>query len=238
MFKLMTLNLWCYFDWENRKDTIISVINDLNPDVIAFQEAQTNHAFSAWPQSDSIADTCGFKYRVFAPTYKRDGQIDREGGMTQETSFGLALISKYPIITSETYFLRQHPGHDEACSVLFVKLAINDKEVDVCNVHFGSSDLFSDLHMNELMDVCEERNVQPIILGDFNHFNLSVYKETRLKNYTISTDIAEYESIPKDNGTLDYIVVPKTQYSINSVMCPNEYVSDHRALLASIIENI
>ncbi len=230
----MTLNLWCYFDWENRKDTIVSVVKNLNPDVVAFQEAQTNHSFSPLPQSDFVAEACSFKYRVFAPTYKRDGQIDKEGGMTQETSFGLALISKYPVIASETYFLRQHPDHDEACSVLFVKLDINGEEVDVCNVHFGNSDLFSDLHMNELMDICEERGIHPIILGDFNHFNLSIYKENRLKDYTITTDVAEYESMPKNNGTLDYIVAPKEQYSIDSVTCPIEYVSDHRAVFASL----
>lgn len=237
MLTLMTLNLWGYFDWENRKDTITSVINKLNPDVIAFQEAQTNHSFSPWPQSDFIADICNFKYRIFAPTYRRDGQVDKKGGMTQETSFGLALISKYPIISSETYFLRQHPDHDEACSVLFVKLDMNGEEVDVCNVHFGNSDLFSDLHINELMDLCEERSVQPIILGDFNHFQLDMYKEKRLKGYSLTTDIAKYESMPKNNGTLDYIVVPAKKYSLKKVICPAEYVSDHRALFASIEKN-
>jgi endonuclease/exonuclease/phosphatase family metal-dependent hydrolase len=233
MLKLMTLNLWCYFDWENRKNNITSVIKKLNPDIIALQEVQTNHSFSAWPQSNIIADSCGFKYRVFAPTYRRDGQIDKNGDMTQETSYGLALISKYPVISSETYFLRQHPDHDEACSVLFVTLAVDSKEIVLCNVHFGNSDLFSDLHLNELMDLCEERKICPILLGDFNHFNLSVYKTTRLKDYSITTDVAEYISIPKNNGTLDYIVVPADIYSIQSVVCPSEYVSDHRAVFAS-----
>jgi len=40
--------------------------------------------------------------------------------------------------------------------------------------------------------------------------------------------------MPKNNGTLDYIVVPKEAYSIGEVTCPNDYVSDHRALLATI----
>lgn len=230
----MTLNLWCYFDWNNRKDAIVSLISKESPDVIAFQEAQTNHSFSPLPQSDTIANMCGYTYRVFAPTYKRDGQIDKDGGMTQETSFGLALLSKYPILSSETYFLRQHPSHDEACSVLFVTLNVNGEQVDICNVHFGNSDLFSDLHLNELMDVCEERSLQPIILGDFNHFNLAVYKENRLKDYVLSTDLLNYTSIPKNNGTLDYIIAPKESYSISEVICPNDYVSDHRAVFATV----
>lgn len=237
MLKLMTLNIWCYFDWKNRKDTILSVVDAQQPDVIALQEVQTNHAFSPLPQSDFIADNCNYRYRVFAPTYKRDGQIDQDGGMTQETSYGLALISKYPVISSETYFLRQHPDHDEACSVLFVKLDVDGDEVDLCNVHFGNSDLFSDLHLNELMDVCEERGVTPIMLGDFNNFDLGAYKTTRLREYSIATDIADYESMPKNNGTLDYVAVPLSTYTIADVLCPPEYMSDHRALIATIDKN-
>ncbi len=234
MLKAMTLNLWCYFDWDNRKDNIISLVGSEAPDFIAFQEAQTNHAFSTLPQSDYIADKTGYKYRVAAPTYKRDGQIDRDGGMTQETSYGLAFISKYPIISSETYFLRKHPDYDEETSVLFCKVDFGGTLIDVCTVHFGNSDLYSDLHLNELMDLCEERTIEPIILGDFNNFNLTAYKQTRLKNYTLSTDIADYESMPKNNGTLDYITVPSSVYDIKRVACPDVYVSDHRALVADI----
>jgi endonuclease/exonuclease/phosphatase family metal-dependent hydrolase len=198
MLKLMTLNLWCYFDWENRKDNIKSVIKRLEPDIIAFQEVQTNRSFSPWSQSDLIADDCDFKYRVFAPTYRRTGQIDKDGGMTQEVSFGLALISKYPIISSETHFLRRHPDYDEACSVLFTKLNINNQEVDICNVHFGNSDLFSDLHLKELMDLCNDRKIKPIILGDFNNFHLDIYANNILQKYSSSADNYNYESMPKN----------------------------------------
>lgn len=234
--KLMTLNLWCYFDWNNREENIHSLINGEAPDIIAFQEAQTNHSFSPNPQSDTIADVCGYKYRTFAPTYGRDGQIDKHGEMNQRSSYGLALISKHPIVASETYFLRQHPDHDEACSVLFSKIEIEGRVINLCNVHFGNSDLFSDLHLNELIDLCEKRNVKPIILGDFNIFDLSAYSKTRLKNYTISTDITNYESMPKNGGTLDYIAAPK-EYQITNVVCPDTYVSDHRALVANVTSN-
>lgn len=233
MPKMMTLNLWCYFDWDNRKDAIVSLMKDAQPGVVAFQEAQTNPSFSAWPQSDFIANSCNYPYRVFAPTYGRNGQVSPSGTMDQRASYGLALISKYPIVSSETYFLSQHPDHNEACSVLFCKIEVEGTIIDVCNVHFGNSDLFADLHLNELMDLCGARNIQPIILGDFNIFDLSVYKKTRLKNYILSTDTATYESMPKNNGTLDYIAVP-SEYTISSVVCPDIYVSDHRALLANV----
>lgn len=234
MFKIMTLNLWCYYDWENRKDAILSLVNEQNPDCIALQEVQTNFAFSAYPQSDFIANSCGYDYRVFAPTYARDSQIDRGGKRNQRTSYGRAFISKYPIVSSEGYFLQQYPDHDEANSVLFCKVEVGGIRIDICNVHFANSDKHSDLHLNELMDICEKRQLQPILLGDFNNFDLGAYKNTRLKDYILSTDIVDYVSMPKDNGTLDYVAVPSSQYTLKDVLCSDKYVSDHRALLASI----
>lgn len=234
MLKMATLNIWCYFDWKNRKENLASLLHDQSPDFIALQEAQTNHAFSHWPQSDFVANACGLKYRVFAPTYKRDGQIDKKGNYTQETSFGLAFLSRYPIISSETYFLKQHPDHDEACSVLFVTVEKDGAEVEFCNVHFGNSDLFSDLHLKELMELCGNRGVTPIMVGDFNNFYLGAYKTTQLKGYSISTDVTKYISMPKDKGTLDYIATPTSDYLIKDVVCPEDYVSDHRIVFANI----
>lgn len=234
MLKLMTLNLWGYHDWGNRKDNILSLVSEQNPDCIALQEVQTNLAFSEYPQSDFIAEHCNYKYKLFAPTYPRNNQIDQSGNRTQRTSYGLAFLSKYPIISAETYFLKLYPDHDEECSVLFCKVDANGAQVDICNVHFANSDKHSDLHLNELMDLCEKRKLQPILLGDFNNFDLGTYKSTRLKDYTLSTDVANYISMLKDNGTLDYIAVPSSQYTLKDVTCPDEYVSDHRALIATV----
>jgi endonuclease/exonuclease/phosphatase family metal-dependent hydrolase len=234
MFKVATLNLWGYFDWGDRKDHILSLLEKQSPDFLALQEAQTNRAYSSWPQSDFIADRCDFKYRVFAPTYRRIGQIDPEGNATQDASFGLAFLSRHPVISSETYFLRQHPDHDEACSVLFVTVNIEAVETMFCNVHFGNSDVFSDLHLKELIELCGSRQVSPIIIGDFNIFGLDAYKADQLKGYSLSTDIDQYISMPKDNGTLDYIAVPTNEFLINDIYCSDIYVSDHRALFANL----
>lgn len=51
----MTLNLWRYYEWNKRIDAIITLIDQENPDCIAFQEVLTNHAFSDFPATDLIA---------------------------------------------------------------------------------------------------------------------------------------------------------------------------------------
>jgi len=234
MPKVMSLNLYHYHDWENRKNNIISLIKKQDPDWITLQEVQTNLSFSAYPQSDFIADNCGYKFRVFAPTLARSNAFDKNGNRTQRASYGQAFLSKYPIVSSDNYFLQLYPDFNEEMTVLFCKIDINGKFIDLCDVHFANTGKHSDLHLNELMDLCEKRKIKPIIMGDFNILDLSIYKSTRLKDYILSTDITKYISYPAHNQTLDYIIVPRSMYDLSNVSCLGEYVSDHKALFADV----
>ena len=242
MFKVMTLNLWGYHDWntpkaswDQRLANIFELAKQERPDVIALQEVLTNHAFSDWPQSDLIANQAGYKYRVNAPTLARNNSRDREGNRTQRAPHGQAVISKYPIVTSESYFVRLYPEYPEECSVLFCKIDTPDGAVDLCDVHFANSDI-AYKHLDQLLDLVAARNVRPIILGDFNIYNLAAYKQknTLLQEYTLSSELAEYISYPDDKDTLDYIIAPSESIKLSNILCPNTYVSDHRALLADI----
>lgn len=236
MFKVMTLNLWGYHEWDKRTDNLIALINQEAPDCIALQEVLTNHAFSDFPSSDFIATSCGYKYRVFAPTYPRNNSKDREGNRTQRASYGQAFLSKHPIVSAESYFLKLYPEHPEENTVLFCQADIDGIQVEFANVHFANSSKFSDLHLRELMELLEKRQSRPIILGDFNVWkqDMATYMETVLKGYVSSSEVAEYISSPADNDCLDYIVVPDAKYKLGAVNCPEVFVSDHNALLASV----
>lgn len=233
MLKIMTLNLWRYYEWGERKNNITSLIENEKPDIIALQEVQTNLSFSSMPQSDYLADEINYKYRVFSPTSEKVNQINKVGNMESRASHGLAIISTYPIISSESYFLKRQSTDKETRSVLFCKIETNQGVVDVCNVHFSNNDKFADFQLKELIDLCKEKDLKPVILGDFNLFSLDQYKNNYLMGYTVSTDIEKYMSYPKDNGTLDYIISPNA-YMIKKIFCSNSYVSDHRAVLAKI----
>src|SRR5258708_36568213 len=155
MFKVLTLNLWGYHEWDKRTDNLIHLINQEAPDCIALQEVLTNHAFSDFPSSDFLADNCGYRYRVFAPTYPRNSSKDRDGIRTQRASYGQAFLSRRPITSSESYFLRLYPEHPEENTVLFCRIDIESTEVEFANVHFANSSRFSDLHLRELMELFE-----------------------------------------------------------------------------------
>jgi len=236
MFKATTLNLWGYHDWDERSDNIVAFFNQEKPDCVALQEVLTNHAFSDFPSSDFIADNCDHTYRVFAPTYPRKNSKDREGNRTQRASYGQAFLSKHPIVSSESYFLKLYEEHPEENTVLFCDVEIEGRVVSFCNVHFANRTQFSELHLAELMELIQKRNVSPILLGDFNIWlrDMARYKSQWFGNYTISSDVDAYISDPIDNDTLDYIITPNAKYAMTNVQCHDEYVSDHKAVSATI----
>jgi len=234
----MTLNLWGYHDWDNRTDNLLFLIDKEAPDCIALQEVLTNHAFSDYPSSDFIADTCGYAYRAFAPTYPRSNSKDRAGNRNQRASYGQAFLSKHPIVTVESYYLKLYPEHPEENSVQLCKIAAAGRTIDIWNVHFANHNLYAGRHLQELMGLAEKRQIHPIVVGDFNIWaqDMPAYKQTALRGYTYSTDVASYISLPADGNTLDYIVIPTSLYTMHSVHSPDTYVSDHRAVLATIGE--
>ena len=75
------------------------------------------------------------------------------------------------------------------------------------------------------------RNQNPIFAGDFNLYDLVKYRD-KLSEYDVSSEQLSYGSYPKDKSRLDYIVSPK-EYRMTNIACPNDYVSDHRALIAT-----
>jgi len=229
----MTLNLWRYYDWNARKENITQLVKEVQPDIVGLQEVQINKSFSSSPQSKNISEATGYKYQAFCPTIKKLKQIDKNGKFTQQAAHGLGLISKYPIISYEAHCLKQQPDDKEPRSVMFAKIKIDKKIIDICNVHFSNNDMFAELHLKELLEVCRDKCLHPIIIGDFNLYNLGKYRSNILSEYKTSFDYKQYTSYPKDNGTLDYILIPKTM-NFRDVACSDTYVSDHLAVTASI----
>ena len=238
MFSTMTLNLWAYNDWSIRKQNIINLINDLKPDILTLQEVRIDTRFSYFPQSQEISEKCGYNYHAYSPAWSKSKVDSTSNSNDVAVSHGLSILSKFPITNVTTQFLNKHPDFDEPCIVMFADIDMEGELHAVCNVHFANRDLFASLHLQELMSVCKLRNQPTIIQGDFNIFQLGKYKLTLLKHYELSSEKTQYRSFPKDNVTLDYIIVPASRYRIDEVLCPNVYVSDHNAVMARLSKKI
>lgn len=234
MFSTMTLNLWAYNDWSNRKQNIFKLIDEFKPDIFTLQEVRLDAAHSIFPQSQEIADKCGYKFHTYSPAWSKISPRNTIDHSTIAVSHGLSVISKFPITNVSTQFLKTHPDFDEPCIVMYANIDVKGESITICNVHFVNRDKFADLHLKELINVCKLRDQNTVIQGDFNIFKLSDYRLSILQGYELSIDKVHYESFPRDKATLDYIIVPSSKYEIEEVTCSNTYVSDHNAVMAKI----
>lgn len=230
----MTLNLWAYNDWSNRKQNILNLIHDLRLDILTLQEVRIDAQYSSLPQSQELAEKCGYKYHAYSPAWSRSLVGEATKSNTSAMSHGLSIVSKFPITNVSTRFLTKHPDFDEPCIIMFADIDIDGDLYSVCNVHFANRDLYADLHLKELMSICSSSSRPTIIQGDYNIFHLEDYTSTLLQEYELSSEKAQYQSFSKDNATLDYIIVPSSTYQIDEVFCSNVYVSDHNAVMAKI----
>lgn len=233
MLKLMTLNLWGYKHWDKRQEAILSLIKKLSPDIIALQEVQFDITKSVVSQASYLAEIGHYPYVIYTPSFRKD-RYPREQSLIGGRSHGLAFMSKFPFTSNELYLLSQGEGFEEPCSVLFASVGVDGHKIELCNVHFGNTNQESNEHLEELSKLFTIRNIHPIILGDFNIFKLRDRSDSNLlKSYLLSSDELVYTSIPKNKGTLDYIAIPK-EYSFENIICPDDVVSDHRAVFAKV----
>lgn len=179
MLRLMTLNLWGYEQWDNRKDAVLSLINRQSPDVIALQEVQLDMKKSPVSQASFLAEKELYPYTIYVPSFRTE-RHPRQRSLSGGYSHGLALLSKHPIVSSESHLLSQGADFDEPCSVLFTSIKVDGENVDLCNVHFGNTDQESSKHLEELAEICTTKDSQPIILGDFNIFELGKHVDNEL----------------------------------------------------------
>ncbi len=128
--KVMTYNvrLFDLYNWRNEsgkttRNDIFNLIQSENPDILCLQEYYSGSRQNA-DFSDSIAKRSGYKFKDIQ-------LINKE---TKVLPFGLAILSKYPIIHSEKLL---YPNSKvNFCQVCAIK--IGNDTIIVMNLHFES----------------------------------------------------------------------------------------------------
>lgn len=130
-FKIMTYNVMLFglYDWRNNhklKDSIVEIIVNEYPDIICLQEVYWNDNGGKFNPLGQIKARLNYKYiHKGAMAYVDGGQ-----------NFGLATISKYPIINEKSIkFDNSYNG------VLITDLIMGDDTVRVFNCHMQSIQL-------------------------------------------------------------------------------------------------
>lgn len=229
--KLLTLNLWRYYDFENRLKNIIFEIDRLQPDVVFLQEVQIDQTISPLSQVEVIKNKLsGYNYSLHSTIYLKTSQ--RGVNLEKPVQHGMAILSKHPITNSFEYYLDLSEDEKEARSNLCFDITLNNKTIKLANIHFGNKEEWSKAQLKEFIAYLESRNELRIMAGDFNMYGLNDYKDL-YQYYLTSADFKKYISFPEKNWCLDYFLIPKNIKFIQ-VETINTYLSDHKGIFAVV----
>lgn len=222
--KLTTLNLQGFDDWKSREPRILEYLSKVNPDVVLFQETVFLPSVSPHNQAQLLNQTLGYPYQMSTISRLQKGvdhPIYREG---------LAILSKFPISSSDTLILKKEEKDEHNRIIQLIDVTFGGRIIRLANVHFSVTDIvdFATPHLIETLDIMKARNEKRIIAGDFNLTSLEYSAELWQKDYKASTD-TDYVSYPATNKRIDYALIPK-EYEFDSIEVSEDGLSDHRAL--------
>ncbi len=223
--KITSLNLMGRHSWPQRAPLIVDYIQSTSPDVVFFQEVVYLPEESSVTQTDELNKKLGYGYEqsVVSRLQKSDTyESYREG---------LSVLSRHPIIYSETLVLKQNEHDHLQRIVQLLNINQNGTIVKYANVHFAENPEMAYENFEELLGIIESREEQRVIVGDFNMPDLK-HNQLWQKDYVSSTD-EFYIRYPANNNRIDFVLIPKTD-EITAITVSPDGLSDHRALTAEI----
>ena len=226
--KLTTLNLQGLIDWNDRKPEIVTYLTATKPDVIVFQEVVYIPTVSPYTQVQLLNTELGYAFEHSAVTRLQPSHqypVFREG---------LAMLSNYPVLSTDTIVLRKAEGDEHNRIVQFIDIDVNGAIVKLANVHFSLSDTidYATGHLKETLEILKMRGEERIIAGDFNLDHLESVAELWNDSYEATTKVP-YISYPAMNKRNDYVLVPKA-YNFTDLSTSGDSLSDNRAVTIKI----
>jgi len=216
---------------------IARLIGDLAPDVVALQEIDQHSRWAGnFDQLEYLRLHTGFPHAVFGIHNRRPGLFN--------LSYGNAILSRHPIVASETIVFGQRRVGEKG--FLFAELEIAGRIVPLVNVHlhFSSREhrfrqigrLLAWLHEKE-----HARHAAwcqpPVVCGDLNNPGRGDDATAALLSHL--SDYGDYALYPASGRTfpspwpgrlLDFVFLPGTCGDVQSRIV-RSYLSDHRPVV-------
>lgn len=238
--KILTINIWRYYEWEKRKEKVINFLKEQNADIVFLQEAAYDERLKdKWPnQIKEINEKLKYSDSTFGKLMEMRKWHDKPINWVMYYGFGI--LSKYPIINSEVVIL-PYIEKDKKFGFMHAVIEIPEGNIDLIDVHFENTNAGSKQHLKQTLDWCKKKGIKPIIAGDFNMKVVEDLKKLAEKDYYISYVVKPYNSFMPTKFshdqvpiTLDYIVPHKDKFEIKNIECINNGISDHNPVIAEI----
>lgn len=213
-------------------DAFGDAIRSLSPDVIGLNEVRDAGTSDGYdPQARILSEKTGLPYFYFAQAIRFKGT----------NPYGNALLSKYPIVSSETIGIpdpdpKGYGGYYETRCVGKIKADLGGGRIlTVLTSHFGLNPDEQENALNTVLGAIEPERC--VLMGDFN-VKPDNHVIAEIKKRMTDTADAFSEpllSIPSDSphAKIDYIFV-SPDIRVLSADIPDLRVSDHRPHVAEI----
>jgi len=160
--RVVSWNLWWRFGpWEARFPAIVSTLRDLDPDVCCLQEVWDEAGRN---QAAELAEEVGGYHHAYTSGIRYDG-----------VAFGNAVLSRWPILSSDGRDLPDLDSDREGRTVLRAELDGPRGPVDVFSTHLHWKLYDSHVRQAQVATICEliaegreGRSYPPVLCGDFN----------------------------------------------------------------------
>lgn len=166
--RVLDLNIWNYNEpWAIRKDLIVSLIQDTQPDVVALQEVR----YQEWrPDHRHQADQIRAGLSGYEVVWHPAAHWDQEGGGQQWE--GLAILSRYPLVDQACCRLPRDaddPQNHFPRLVLGARVRAPEGHWWVFNTHFPLSDRARRRVAPLALQFLRKTSSDPFVFtGDFN----------------------------------------------------------------------
>ena len=142
---------------------IANLITESSGTIIGIQEVDKFYSDRSnfEDQAKELATLLNFHY-----CYEANISLEPTDGNTKDRQYGIAILSKYPIIKSEHILLSSY-GKEQR-GVLSATIDINGVYITVYNTHLGLDVPSRITQVNELIDITARFQGPKVLLGDFN----------------------------------------------------------------------
>jgi len=238
--KILTLNIWRYFDWEKRKSNLIKFLKKENADIVFLQEAAFDDRLKWDNQVQEINFELNYKSKAFCKlremTFWNNVPID------WIMYYGQGFLTKYPIIKTQEVLLKP-VLKEQGLGFLYVQVKTPEGKLDLINVHFENTDLVTFRQAVQLTKMITES----FLAGELGEVYLvypqfiSTLKQEAKKVKLLPISLENIETVstkeflfePNADELLDFILIHQVEEQIYQALLETK-ASEHSARMVAM----
>lgn len=213
---------------------IAAVILDSGVGIVGLQEVDRffSERSDYKDQAKEIASLTGYHY-----VYGANLDFGQVGGLAENSQYGNAIVSKYPILRSDNILLSSFG--EEQRGMLHAVVDLDGIHVNIYNTHLGLDARSRLAQAEEIIDLVSRSNQPSILMGDFNAEPDSPAFQRMLESGLFVNSFQDMEDVytfPSTSPTeqIDYILISPGIKHQNQHVVQTE-ASDHLPIVVDLV---